>query len=102
MTVTEKRQHPRHTDPYLVVRFGGGEYSSENWSFGGMLISGYSGDLSPGGLVSITGLGPAGGPVEDVRIQARVVRVDPAAGHLALNFLDIDQVAYAMLSRIYG
>lgn len=100
-TGDDRRKHARQSDPYLVVRFGGGEYSSVNWSYGGMQVSGYTGDLRTGALVTIDSMGPAGGPVEPARINARVVRVDAATGLLALAFLDIDLAAHTMLSRWY-
>lgn len=100
MNGAERREHARNTSPYLVVRFGSGEFTTQNWSYGGMLVSGYSGDLGAGSLVTIDGMGVADGSVEDTNIKARVVRADANSGTLALTFLDIDQTGYAILAAL--
>jgi len=100
MTGEERRGHPRLISPYLVVHFGGGEYTTQNWSFGGMLITGYAGELSAGSLLTIEGLGAGDGPVAKTSTKARVVRADPNSGTLALTFLDIDTECYAILADL--
>lgn len=98
----DRRQQARQGDPYLVIRFAGHDYTSVNWSFGGMLVSGYYGDMGPGALVTITAMAVGEEPAQAVTVSARAVRADRESGHLALNFLDIDTVAYGLLARRYG
>ena len=99
---TERRTETRQNDPYLVVHFGGHDYTSVNWSFGGMLVGGYSGDLGPGALVTIVAMAVGEEAPQAVSVSARVVRVDRDSGHLALNFFDIDAIAFAQLKRRFG
>lgn len=94
----ERREYSRYDSPYLIVQIGGMDYSSVNWSYGGMMVTDYAGDLRAGALLDITRMGPVERKQESVSIKARVVRADPASGLLAISFLHIDQAAYDMLS----
>lgn len=99
---SERRIHSRHDEPFLVVQFNGHDYTSVSWSFGGMLVGGYYGDLRPGALLTIVSMAVGDEPAQAVKVSARVVRADGDSGHLALSFLDIDTAAYGVLSRRYG
>lgn len=102
MRTSERRIHSRRDEPYLVVSFNGHDYTSASWSFGGMLVSGYYGDLGLGALISIVSMAVGDEPAQAVKVHARVVRADSDSGHLAVTFLDIDAAAYGLLARRCG
>ncbi len=96
----DKRQHDRVSDPAIRLKIGSKLYCSINWSLGGVLIDGYEGGLSAGSLLSITEIGLSRGVMTPVKINARVIRADADANHLALQMLEIDQSAYAILQKL--
>lgn len=96
----ERRQHERISDPAIKLKIAGKIYTSINWSLGGFLIEGYDGELTTGSLLSIEGIGSVSAKkVTEVEISARVIRSDAEAGHLALNILDVDAAAFAVLQE---
>jgi hypothetical protein len=95
-----KREHERVSDPAIRMQIGSKIYSSINWSLGGVLIEGYEGGLSTGSLLSITELGLGRGVMTMVNVRARVIRADAEASYLALQMLEIDQSAYAILQKL--
>jgi len=95
-----RRLHERISDPEIRLKIAGRIYESINWSLGGFLVEGYEGGLTTGSLLSIEELGSAYAKnMTKVAISARVIRADAEAGHLALNILDIDTAAYAVLQE---
>lgn len=95
-----RRMHGRISDPEIKLKIAGRVYVSANWSLGGFLIEGYEGGLTTGSLLSIEGIGSVSAKkMTKVAVSARVVRADAGAGHLALNILDIDTAAYAVLQE---
>ena len=99
-TEKERRRHKRAKNPEIALSIDGKQYPTHNLSIGGSLISGYDGLLSAGALLSVTGLGSAGGKVTTVEIRARVNRSDAGAGQLALTFLELDAPAYEILQDV--
>ena len=67
---------------------------------GGILIDGYEGGLSSGSLLSITEIGLSRGVMTPVKVQARVIRADDEFSILAVQMLEIDQSAYAILQKL--
>ena len=96
----ERREYKRTKNADTAVSFDGGKYSTRNLSIGGALIDGYDGPLSAGSLFYITGIGPAGGNQSKVMIHARINRVLPETGQIALQFLSLDDTAYDILLNI--
>lgn len=103
----ERRQHSRITVPQLYARIGDEIYHSVEWSFGGLVVEDPGQKLSPGALLRIDGLidedayRQAHSPAT-VDIRARVVRLGPTPGHVALSCLKIDDAAYGILCAITG
>ena len=102
---TERRQHPRQRLPQLYARIDGRVYRTVEWSFGGLVIEDPDSYLSAGALLRIDGLIDEDAYREacapcPVDIRARVLRVGPAAGVVALSCLKLDDAAYAVLSEI--
>jgi len=95
-----KREHERVSDPAIRLKIGAKIYRSINWSLGGVLIDGYQGGLSAGSLLSITEIGLGKGIMTPVKVQARVIRADEEASFLAIQMLEIDQSAFAILQKL--
>lgn len=98
--IADKREHERVTDPAIRLKIGSKIYSSINWSLGGVLIEGYEGGLSTGSLLSVTEIGLSRGVMSPVKVQARVIRADEGANVLAIQMLELDQSAYAILQKL--
>ncbi|NQV48332.1 MAG: PilZ domain-containing protein [Rhodospirillaceae bacterium] len=96
----ERREHIRITEPAIGMMIGKKTYTSINWSLGGALIDDYKGELTPGSLFTISELGSAKGKLTKVSVQARVIRLDEKPKILAINFLEIDNQAYAILQTM--
>lgn len=99
-TNANQRAHDRVSDPAIRLQIGSKTYRSVNWSLGGVLIEGYEGELSAGSLLSITEIGLGRGVMTPVNISARVIRGDASSGFLALQMLEIDKSAYAILQKL--
>ena len=97
---SDKRVYERVKDPAIRLQIGSKIYSSINWSLGGVLIDGYEGGLSTGSLLSITEIGLSRGVMSPVKISARVIRASAEANLLAIQMLEIDQSAYAILQKL--
>ncbi len=93
----DSRRHERGGEPAISVTFEGRTYSAVDWSLGGLLIDGYGGKLTSGGLFTIEEIGPEGGRMTRVEVRARVVRVEPDTRQLVVSFLDINDSAYRLL-----
>ena len=95
----ERRRHERLISRDIAIKIDGKKYNTANLGIGGTLIGGYDGPLSAGALLTVTGIGPAGGRMKKVTIRARVNRAEPASAQLALNFHDLDAGAYEILQN---
>lgn len=93
----ERRRHSRAKTPEIIVAIDEGQFGADNLSLGGALVEDYSGPLSAGAPLTITGIGPSENTMAPVAIRARVNRSDPEAGQLALTFLNLDASAYEIL-----
>ena len=93
----EQRRHERTGAPAITVTVDGVLYEAVNWSFGGFLIIGYEGTLTPGSLFDITAIGAAGREMNAVDVRARVTRTNPGEKELVVTFLDLDGRAYKLL-----
>ncbi len=98
--IENKRQHDRISVPAIRLKIGSKTYRSINWSPGGVLIEGFQGGLSAGSLLSITAIGLSRGVMTPVKVGTRVIRADDEAGILAIQMLEIDHSAYAILQKL--
>lgn len=96
----DKRRHDRVDDPDMNLKIGGKTYRSINWSMGSILVENYEGELSAGALLTITEIGPISENLTTVNIRSRVIRADPAVGHLAMQILEIDSPAYGVFQEL--
>ncbi len=93
----DQRRHERTEVPVLTVTVDGVVYEAVNWSFGGVLITGYEGNLTVGSLFDVTEFGTMGRRMDAVDVRARVTRTNPDYGELVVTFLDLDGRAYKLL-----
>ncbi len=93
----EQRRHERTGVPVITVTVDDALYEAVNWSFGGFLIKGYEGNLSPGSLFDIKEIGTVGRKMNAVNVRARVTRANPDDKELVVTFLDLDGRAYKLL-----
>ncbi len=93
----DQRRHERTAVPVITVTVDGALYEAVNWSFGGLLIKGYEGNLTPGSLFDITEIGTVGREMNAVDVRARVTRTSPGDKELVVTFLDLDGRAYELL-----
>ncbi len=96
----ERRHRERVSDASLAVGFKGETHTAVNWSLGGFVVENYRGSLTAGALLTIDGVGKAGGQMTEVAVRGRVVRVDRTTHILAVNFLGLDERAYAVLHDV--
>jgi hypothetical protein len=95
----EGRQDRRYPLPPMVVAIDGVEYSTINWSLGGLLLSGFYKPVTPG--QPITGTFCLVDRPETVDFTGTVVRTDlPERGHLAIRFDDLGERGLTILDRI--
>lgn len=73
----ERRHHKRLKSRDVAIKIAGKKYHAANLSIGGTLIGSYDGSLSAGALLTVTGIGTAGGRMKKVTIRARVNRAEP-------------------------
>ncbi|MBL6958660.1 MAG: PilZ domain-containing protein [Rhodospirillales bacterium] len=92
--LNERRRHLRVEDLPMSISVDGETYDSVNWSLGGFMVEEYDGNLTPGALLSVQGMGQAGGALEQVEVLARVAWSDASQKQLAVNFLDLDERAF--------
>ena len=95
----ERRRHKRLISRDIAIKIDGKKYNTANLPIGGTLIGGYDGPLSTGALLTVTGIGPAGGRMKKTTIRARVNRAEPESAQLALSFHNLDARAYEIIQN---
>ena len=92
----ERRRYDREEQVCLIVRIGENIFEPTNWGMGGFLLTDYSGNLSTGSLVTVSGLGCRETGLQDVSLPSRVVRNGP--NEIAVTYLSLDATAYTFLT----
>jgi hypothetical protein len=95
----ERRRHKRSRAQSITLTIDGKDYPTGNLSIGGTLVEKYTGPLSAGALLTISGIKDTDGTKAEVEIRSRVIRADPDAKQMALTFLELDEAAYEMLQN---
>ena len=90
---THERKN-RRVDTSIQVKLDGKVYHAKDWSFGGILVEGYEGDLKPGYETRVQAVGLPDGGLAAINLLCRVVRVIPARKQLALAFDALSERAY--------
>ena len=97
-----KRAHPRHVSPTLIIVINGNIFRVLNWSYGGFLIDEGHHQFNVGGLITIDGIGEKSDDcptnIVTVNIPARIIRHDENAG-VGISCLQLDDSALAVLQE---
>jgi hypothetical protein len=96
----QKRRDRRLSSPKIFVVIEGCSYETEDWSCGGVLIKGYSGELEEHEAVIVEGIGPMGGDVFQVKVKAKVARLGPEKNTLAVVFKGLDENVFDFMQEL--
>lgn len=95
--MAEKRKHPRHRQPALVIRTEGACHKTRDWSLGGFRLDGFHQPLAPKDRISGTiALGRFG---ERGEFVAEVARMSEESG-IGLRLLEISPQVFLSMGAI--
>jgi hypothetical protein len=98
----ENRRDKRLPLPIFTTRLNGQVCDTINWSLGGLLVSGYIGVNKPDDPMNVEiKIKDTTGDYA-LKVTARVVRVDPKDGHIALRFESMNPVIYDFFERSFA
>ena len=98
----EHRRDKRMPLPIFTIRLDGLVCDTINWSLGGLLVSGYSGSHKADDLCDVDiKIKDTSGDYA-MKFMAKVVRVDPAVGTIALRFEEMSPVIYDFFERAFA
>lgn len=87
----DQRRHHRVTAP-LFIDFGGERYRADNWSLGGLKVSGLKGELpAPGDKIELQLTLPFQGFGINFQVNCEVVRNDADEAMVAVKYLDLGE-----------
>lgn len=99
-TLPNRRRNRRNIMPAVQVDLDGVEYTTVDWSLGGVLIGPYDGHLGVGHHVQIMLIATVGGALRRHQIAGEIARRDYGQQQLAVRFERIDQEAVETLERV--
>ncbi|HEY4164097.1 MAG TPA: PilZ domain-containing protein [Dongiaceae bacterium] len=98
----ENRRDKRLPLPIFTILIGGLTCDTLNWSLGGLLVSGYTGNHQPDEAVDVDiKIKDATGDYT-LKVTARVVRVDSRDKQIALRFEEMNPVIYDFFERSFA
>jgi hypothetical protein len=97
----ERRRDRRLPLPLFTVRLDGAIYQTLNWSLGGLLIEGYSGERTADDAVQIEIKAKDNVADFRMRIAVKVIRVVPGES-IALQFEAMDTAIYEFFERCFA
>jgi hypothetical protein len=98
----ENRRDKRLPLPVFTIQIGGLTCDTLNWSLGGLLVTGYTGNHKADELVEVRiKIKDATGDYA-LKVMARVVRVDPRERHIALRFEEMNPVIYDFFEHSFA
>ncbi len=98
----DNRRDKRMPLPVFTIRLDGLVCDTLNWSLGGLLVSGYSGQHKADDLITVDiKIKDTSGDFA-MKITARVVRVDHKAEQIALRFEEMSPVIYDFFERSFS
>ena len=97
----ERRRDRRLPLPLFTVRLDGAVYQTLNWSLGGLLIEGYSGERTADEAVQIEIKAKDNVADFRMRIAVKVIRVVPGES-IALQFEAMDTAIYEFFERCFA
>jgi hypothetical protein len=97
----ERRRDRRLPLPLFTVRLDGQTYQTLNWSLGGLLIEGYSGERAGGETVQIDIKAKDNVADFRMRIAVKVIRAVPGES-IALQFEALSTEIYEFFERCFA
>ena len=97
----ERRRDRRLPLPIFTVRLDGVTYQTMNWSLGGLLIEGYTGERAAGDIVQIEIKAKDNTADFRMRIAVKVIRVQPGET-IALQFEAMSPEIYEFFERCFA
>jgi hypothetical protein len=97
----ERRRDRRLPLPIFTVKLDGVSYQTMNWSLGGLLIEGYTGDRMAGDTVQIDIKAKDANADFRMRIAVKVIRVVTAES-IALQFEAMSTEIYEFFERCFA
>ena len=97
----ERRRDRRLPLPLFTVRLDGQTYQTLNWSLGGLLIEGYSGERVAGDAVQVEIKAKDNVADFRMRIAVKVIRVITGQS-IALQFEAMDTAIYEFFERCFA
>ncbi|HET6160764.1 MAG TPA: PilZ domain-containing protein [Dongiaceae bacterium] len=97
----ERRRDRRLPLPLFTVRLDGATYQTLNWSLGGLLIEGYTGERAAGDAVQVDIKAKDNTADFRMRIAVKVIRVVPGES-IALQFETLSPAIYEFFERCFA
>ena len=98
----DHRRDKRLPLPVFSVRVNGLVCDTVNWSLGGLLVSGYTGQNKPDDLIDVDiKIKDTTGDFA-MKITARVIRVDERSEQIALRFEEMSPLIYDFFERSFS
>ena len=97
----ERRRDRRLPLPLFSVRLDGVVYQTLNWSLGGLLIEGYSGERAAGDTVQIDIKAKDSAADFRMKIAVKVIRAVPGES-IALQFEAMSEAIYEFFERCFA
>ena len=98
----DNRRDKRLPLPVFTIRLDGLVCDTLNWSLGGLLVTGYTGQHNADDLINVDiKIKDTTGDFA-MKITARVIRVDPKTEQIALRFEEMNPLIYDFLERSFS
>jgi len=98
----DNRRDKRLPLPIFSIRVGGLVCDTLNWSLGGLLVSGYTGNDKADDLIEVdVKIKDTDGDFA-LKVNARVVRVDSRSQQIALRFEEMSPLIYDFFERSFA
>jgi hypothetical protein len=98
----DHRRDKRLPLPVFTIRLNGLICDTLNWSLGGLLVTGYTGQNKADDLIDVdVKIKDTAGDFA-LKLTARVVRVDPKSEQIALRFEEMSPVIYDFFERSFS
>ena len=98
----EHRRDKRLPLPVFTIRLDGLVCDTLNWSLGGLLISGYEGAHKPDDVLEVAVKIKDTDGDYALKLNARVIRVDPKGKTIALQFEEMSPLIYDFFERSFA
>jgi hypothetical protein len=99
-TLPNRRRNRRTIMPAVQIDLDGQEYTTVDWSLGGVLIGPYDGHLGVGHHVQMILIATVGGEMRRHQVAGEIARRDYSQQQIAVRFERIDPETVETLERV--